>query len=63
MQSPQALEIIAHLVNEGKANEVKKVIVNNSWGNPYLSTKKIAEKYLSADEIEEIYGTGTISDN
>lgn len=63
MQSPQALEIIAHMINEGKAQEIKKVIRENTWGNPWLSSKKVAETQLGNNDIGDLYGTGTFTDN
>lgn len=59
MTKHQAYELLAYMINENKTSDIIKEIDRNVWGDPNLSTQKVAETVLDNGEIEAIYGSAS----
>lgn len=63
MDQPRAFELIAHMINEGKEGELLREIDKHEWAPKDLSTEVIAKQRLPNGEYENLYGTGTETNN
>ena len=63
MTRPEAFSLIVHMINEGKEEELLKIIDKGVWGSKDLSTEVIARRELNDGTYEDLYGTGTPENN